>query len=270
VTNHVYTLTKSTYQAGAAMSTQRIDMRQDFTVSFDINLGTNDSGGDGAALVFHNDPRGVNAIGTTGSGLGAGGIQNGLAIEFDTYNSTAAHLNTSRMPGTDIAADHTGFLDTDGTYASTPTALPNLENGAWHTVVVTWNATTKTMSYTINGQPTGAPLTADVITAFLGGSNYAHLGFTAGTGGRSNTQSIRNLNLAATYEGQASVGDQVMLTAATGPSVTTETALNFSAKNEVSDNSKSRSYRDRVPGYWFAASDDEFLQGLWASFADWA
>ncbi|WP_395310202.1 PQQ-dependent sugar dehydrogenase [Mycobacterium sp. AMU20-3851] len=259
VTNNVYTLTKSTYQAGAAMSTQRIDMRQDFTVSFDINLGTNDSGGDGAALVFHNDPRGVNAIGTTGSGLGAGGIQNGLAIEFDTYNSTAAHLNTSRMPGTDIAADHTGFLDTDGTYASTPTALPNLENGAWHTVVVTWNATTKTMSYTINGQPTGAPLTADVITAFLGGSNYAHLGFTAGTGGRSNTQSIRNLNLAATYEGQV---------AATVTSATTESALKVTATNEVSDNSKSRSYRDRVPGYWLAASDDEFLQGLWASFAD--
>ncbi|QYL21856.1 lectin-like domain-containing protein [Mycolicibacterium diernhoferi] len=263
VANNVFTLTKSTYQAGAAMSTQRIDMRHDFTLAFDINLGTNDSGGDGAALVFHNDPRGVNAIGTTGSGLGVGGIQNGLAIEFDTYNSTTAHLNTSRMPGADIAADHTGFLDTDGTYASTPTALPNLENGAWRTVVVTWNATTQTMSYTINGQPTATPLTANIINTFLGDSNYAHIGFTAGTGGRSNTQSIRNFTLAATYEGQAPTSGPGV-----GASVAPARALKVSAMQSASERSSSRSYRDLVPGYWFTASDDEFLQGVWDSFAE--
>ena len=45
----------------------------------------------GAAIVFHNDPRGANAIGAFGSGLAVGGIQNGLAIEFDTYNSNAGN-----------------------------------------------------------------------------------------------------------------------------------------------------------------------------------
>ena len=74
------------------MSTQRIDVRKDFTVAFDVNLGANDAGADGAAIVFHNDPRGANAIGSDGSGLAVGGIQNGLAIEFDTYDSTAADL----------------------------------------------------------------------------------------------------------------------------------------------------------------------------------
>ena len=91
VANNVFTLTTAgRNQAGTAMSTGRIDVRQNFTVAFDVNLGTSDAGADGAAIVFHNDPRGANAIGAPGSGLAVGGIQNGLAIEFDTYSSSAA------------------------------------------------------------------------------------------------------------------------------------------------------------------------------------
>ena len=154
VANNVFTLTTAGDQAGTAMSTGRIDVRQNFTIAFDVNLGTSDGGADGAAFVFHNDPRGVNAIGAPGSGLAVGGIQNGLAIEFDTYNSSAANLRDSRHAcGSDIASDHTNFLGTNSAFATTPVALPNIENGAWHPVVVTWNATTQTLSYTFDGQP---------------------------------------------------------------------------------------------------------------------
>ena len=100
----VFTLTTAGDQAGTAMSTGRLDVRQNFTIAFDVNLGTSDGGADGAAFVLHNDPRGVNAIGAPGSGLAIGGIQNGLAIEFDTYNSAAANLSGAGMPGSDIAA----------------------------------------------------------------------------------------------------------------------------------------------------------------------
>ena len=185
------------------MSTGRIDVRQNFTVAFEVNLGASDGGADGAAIVFHNDPRGANAIGAVGSGLAVGGIQNGLAIEFDTYNSTAADLSGAGMPGSDIASDHTGFLGTNSAFATTPVALPNIENGAWHPVVVTWNAATQTLSYTFDGQPMGTPLTGNIATQFLGGSNFAYFGFGAGTGGLSNTQSVRNINVTATFEGQA-------------------------------------------------------------------
>ena len=106
------------------------------------------------------------------------------------------------MPGSDIAADHTGFLDTDSAFATTPVALPNIENGAWHPVVVTWNAATQTLSYTFDSQPMGTPLTSNIATQFLGGSNFAYFGFGAGTGGLSNTQSVRNINVTATFEGQ--------------------------------------------------------------------
>ena len=148
----VFTLTTAGDQAGTAMSTGRLDVRQNFTIAFDVNLGTSDGGADGAAFVLHNDPRGVNAIGAPGSGLGIGGIQNGLAIEFDTYNSSAANLRDGGiLGGSDIAADHTSFLGTNSAFATTPVALPNIENGAWHPVSVTWNATTQTLSYTIDG-----------------------------------------------------------------------------------------------------------------------
>ena len=123
--------------------------------------------------------------------MGVTGIQNGLAIEFDTYNNGAG----------DIAADHTNFRGTNSTFATTPVALPNIEDGAWHPVVVTWNATTQTLSYTFDGQAVGTPLTGNIATQFFGGSNFAYYGFGAGTGGLGNTQSVRNISVAATPEG---------------------------------------------------------------------
>ena len=165
VANNVFTLTSGgAFQAGTAMSTGRIDVRQNFTVAFEVNLGASDGGADGAAIVFHNDPRGVNAVGAYGSGFAVGGIQNGLAIEFDTYNSAAGNLSDTGMPGSDIASDHTAFFGTNSAFATTPVPLANIENGAWHPVVVTWNATTQTMSYTFDGQPMGTPLTSNIAT----------------------------------------------------------------------------------------------------------
>src|SRR5205085_1773716 len=116
---------------------------------------------------------------------------NGLAIEFDTYNSSAADLTEAGMPGSDIASDHTGFLDTDSAFATTPVPLANIENGAWHPVVVTWNATTQTMSYTLDGQPMGTPLTRNPPIHSLGRSHYAYFGCGAGSAGPSTNQSTR-------------------------------------------------------------------------------
>jgi len=194
VAGNVFTLTTAGggAQAGTAMSTGRIDVRQNFTIGFDVNLGANDAGADGAAFVLQNDPAGVNAIGSAGGGLGAYGLQKGLGIEFDTYNGGTA--------SGDIAADHTNFFDTDDAFATTPVALPNLEDGAWHPVVVSWNAATQTLSYTIDGQSRGT-LTGNIATQYLGGSNFAYFGFGAGTGGLTNTQSVRNVTATATFEG---------------------------------------------------------------------
>ena len=188
-------------QVGTAMSSQRIDVSRDFTVAFEMYLGADDFGADGAALVFHNDPRGAGAIGSTGGGLGVGGIADGLAIEFDTYANIP---DNPGQPNADIVADHTSFLDTNGTFGTAAVALPNVENGAWHAVAVFWNAAARTLSYTVDNRSAGS-LTADLVSEFFGGSQFVHFGFGAATGGLSNTQSVRNVSTSATFESPAPV-----------------------------------------------------------------
>ena len=53
-------------QSGNAFTYNKIDFSKDFKLKFDANLGSFDnSGADGIAMVFHNDPRGVSAFGKT-------------------------------------------------------------------------------------------------------------------------------------------------------------------------------------------------------------
>jgi hypothetical protein len=142
----------------------------------------------------------VAAVGGAGGGLGVGGIRNGLAIEFDTY----ANLVNNPQPNADIVADHTSFVGTDSAFGTTAVALPNIENGAWHSVVVSWNAAAQTLSYTFDNQSAGT-LTADIVSTFFGGSKFVYFGFGAATGGLSNTQSVRNVSTNATFESKAAL-----------------------------------------------------------------
>ena len=185
------------------MSTGRLDVRQNFTIAFDVNLGTSDGGADGAAFVLHNDPRGVNAIGAPGSGLADRRYPERARDRVRHLQQQRREPSRRRHPsGSDIATDHTNFLGTNSAFATTPVALPNIENGAWHPVSVTWNATTQTLSYNIDGGQQEGTLPSTIATQFLGGSNFAYFGFGAGTGGLSNTQSVRNISVSATFEGQ--------------------------------------------------------------------
>ena len=107
VAGNVFTLTTagSPNQAGTAMWTEApFDNTKNSPWPSDGNLGSSDAGADGAAIVYHNDARGVNAIGAPGSDLGISGIANGLAIEFDTFG--------------EIASDHTNFRAATGGFAT--------------------------------------------------------------------------------------------------------------------------------------------------------
>ncbi len=179
------------------MSAGRIDLRQDFNISFDVFLGASDAGADGLGFVLHNSPDGANAIGAVGGGLSFMGIQDGLAIEFDTWNNPSEKIISG---GDDIVNDHTGFVDTDGSFGSTPFDLGNIEDGQWHSIEVSWDASTQTLSYTFDGQQAGV-LTGDIVAQYLGGSDFAHFGFTAATGAATNEQKVRVSEIDATFEG---------------------------------------------------------------------
>ena len=187
-------------QYGSAMSKHTVSLLKDFTIDAEFYLGIKDStGADGMAFVLHNDSRGSSAIGNgEGSTLGAmanggtPGIANGLSFEFDTYKSSSG--------SDDPADDHTQIRDTDKRFndtsgaLTTVTALNNLEDGAWHTFHLDWDATTSTLSYLIDGSTMIGFTDSTIVADYFAGSSQVYFGFTAATGGKNNVQSIRNVS----------------------------------------------------------------------------
>ena len=192
----------ATWKNGGVMSEERIDVTYDFTITIDVFLGSKDKGADGLSFILHDDPRGKAALGAIGGGMGAAGIQNGLAIEFDTWNNVAV--------GGDMPADHTGFhLDTDAIGNArlvTPALnLGNIEDGKWHNAKITWDASSHTLSYTFDGRPAGS-LTAQIDEDYFRNSQFVHFGATAATGGSSNLHMVRFVSVDAVFEGSTDTG----------------------------------------------------------------
>jgi hypothetical protein len=201
-TSHVYgsnvyiLTTDATGQTGSVMSDKRIDLTHDFDLSFNLQIGAKALAGDGMAFVLHNDPFGNDALGTGGGGLGAAGLLNGLAIQFDTWQNVAQG---------DIAGAHTDIATTDqrqSVYRLTDqVSLNDLADGNDHNVHVTWDAATLTLAYTYDGtQVAKLQLTSQQFAAYFGGSNFVYLGFTGATGGSSDLHQIELKSLNATFE----------------------------------------------------------------------
>ncbi|MBL9114390.1 MAG: HYR domain-containing protein [Verrucomicrobiaceae bacterium] len=83
----VVTLTpNAANQRGAIWLMDAVGSTQDFNVVADVNLGTADAGGEGIAFVVQRG--GISTLGSTGSGLGALGINPALVIKIDTRYDT--------------------------------------------------------------------------------------------------------------------------------------------------------------------------------------
>ncbi len=184
-------------QSGAIQSFALLNMEEDFTYTAEVYLGNNDGGADGMAFVLHNDPAGKDAVGGSGVGLGANGIQNGIYIELDTYD------NSPDGADGDMASDHLQIRDSDGDLFSasgavtSSVAVTNLEDGNWHTLKVVWNAAAEQMDVSLDGTQVLSHTFTDIENNYFGGTRQVHFGYTASTGGLNNDQRVRNI----TYEG---------------------------------------------------------------------
>ena len=185
ITNNEFILTSDNQtQSGNAFTHNKIDFSKDFKLKFDAKLGNFDNAGaDGIAMVFHNDPRGVSAIGQNGKYIGAGNIRNGLVLEIDTYYNSDVDETSS---------DHTSIWRTENINdkISSDISFSNLENGVWHTVEINWNVYTQTLTYTLDGYFAGK-VVGDLANKYFGGSKSVYYGYTASTGYYFNTQKIR-------------------------------------------------------------------------------
>lgn len=191
-----------------------LNFSSSFSYDFTVNLGSSDGGADGMAFVIQNDPSGLCVCGTAGGSLGAGGITNSLIIEIDTYLNTEDR--DDGMAGTACSGgaepDHldiwlNGVVNPAGTCPSPagariiPAAVPllsggsnyNIENGLDHTLRISWNAGSNTITASIMNLGTTVTYgtvshSFNPMTVF--GTNTPYYGFTASTGGLSNDQSF--------------------------------------------------------------------------------
>ena len=174
-------------QTGCAWSGSQIDFATNFTLTLDYYFGNNINGADGNTFTFQ--PSASTACGTNGGQLGAGGLVNALAIEFDTYdNDNPAHVY-------DMSCDHIA-IEIDGDHQNAaPAAGPvcaktnmgNIDDGGLYEVTIDWNATTMTLEVFFDGV-SRLTYTNDIVNNVFGGQSLVYWGATSATGGLNNQQ----------------------------------------------------------------------------------
>ena len=177
-------------QIGCMWNTTQINMASSFDYTYSVNMGTNDgNGADGMTFVLQNNPAGLSACGNSGYQLAAGPLSNTFIIEFDTFN------NNNGTYTSDIAADHIA-IDVNGNM-NAPVAGPvqasalnaNIEDGANHTVRITWNPGTTVFDIYFDGS-LRLTYTNNIIANVFGGNPNVYWGFTSSTGLYTNTQTL--------------------------------------------------------------------------------
>jgi hypothetical protein len=196
ITSNEATLTQAIgSQGGSIWSNQKIDLSKDFTISTELNFGTNDgSGADGIAFVLQ--PLSSD-LGGSGGGLGYQGISPSLGVEFDTwYNSgvdplTEDHIAIIKNGHPESITAHSEFIPA--------IALPNIEDGLWHNAVFEWNATTKKLKLTFD-TIVRFDTSIDIVNSIFSGNPIVYWGFTAATGAAVNIQKVKLKNYCVTLE----------------------------------------------------------------------
>jgi hypothetical protein len=173
----------SNSQVGCAWYQNTLDFNQNFDHTLDVYCGNNDGGADGMTFTFHNDPQGTTECGNDGQYLGAGGIQNAVVIEVDTWDNGGSQ---------DIADDHVAIWTSAsgegspiaGPIAARASAPLNIEDGNVHTMRIVWNAGTNTMDVYFDGA-LRLTVVNDFVTNVFQTSNV-FWGSTGSTGGAAN------------------------------------------------------------------------------------
>ena len=170
-------LTKAlTNQGGTAFQTSSTVDADNVSIEFQF-YASGGSGADGLSVTALDTTRMTGFVGSTGGGIGYGGLP-GWSVEVDTYYNAVD-------PTT---ADHVSVhMDGD---SNTPVAwatLPEMEDGKWHTMSVTVSGTW--MTVTIDG-------TAYLDQTISQLSNFpAYVGFTAATGSLTNSHLVDALQV---------------------------------------------------------------------------
>ena len=255
-------------QNGSIWSKEKLNLTRDFDISAYLYLGNSlDKAADGITFTLQNDYR-MNTLderlvlGDSGMGLGAysnknGGqyVRNALSIEFDTYFNNGSTNRMDREIGENGKRGHIAVVtpksnnnNYTGEHSSVILAPEYLSNGQWRNVEFHWEASTQTISFSLEGVGSSSYKIPNIQTQF--GSNDVYWGFTASTGGFNaenliaiselpqkyiNEATITNktTNIGPNTKIEASKGDVLELETIISTSPFTETGLNDSTYIEV-------------------------------------
>ena len=179
---------------GSIWYPDKIDLRNSFDLVMEMSFGCEDIlGADG--VVFGLQPISA-SVGTSGEGLGIGGISPALAVEFDTYQNIATTGQVDRL---DPVFDHIAIMANGASthagannLAGPVPALDgggNIENCGSFPLRVTWDAELQTLQVYFNCE-LRLTYTGDVINGIFKGDPFVYYGFAAATGGLTNTQEV--------------------------------------------------------------------------------
>ncbi len=184
-----YTLTTDRQtQSGSLWNENKIDLSKSFDFKFNVYLGcTDENGADGIAFVLQ--PISTK-VGTTGEGLGYAGITPSVGIAIDTWqnsnNNDPVYDNISILKNGNVVHSATDDL-----------ALPlpvlvsegNIEDCAFHTLRIIWNAQTKLLNTQIDGADR-VQASVDLVKDIFQNDPMVFWGFTGATGGSTNVQKV--------------------------------------------------------------------------------
>jgi glucose/arabinose dehydrogenase len=195
VTGNVLRLTPSDNdQVGAAWFTTPQTVGAGFSTTFTFRISAQDAGGaDGFAFVIQNSA--VNAIGEGGCQIGYDPIPNSVAVEFDTYQSTACGAGAVNDVNDNHISIHTRGVQPNSAQESASigaaTTLPDMSDGAVHTVKIDYFP--GEMDVYLDDMTTPRITAGIVLDGMLSlNTGKAWVGFTAATGGAAERHDIRS------------------------------------------------------------------------------
>jgi len=182
--------TNAGFQVGSVWYADQVDLSQPLDLQFLINLGSSDQGADGICFVLQTV--GVDALGDAGGGLGFLGTDflPSFAIEFDTYQNG----DYGDPVGDHIAMVSNGNVDhTAGTAIAGPVQADafngNIEDGEDHQGRVTWDPVDQVVRVYFDCELRLEGI-VNLVDDIFEGQNQVFFGFTAGTGGQVNVQTV--------------------------------------------------------------------------------
>jgi VCBS repeat-containing protein len=191
-------------QAGGAIW-HLIDISKDFSLHARLFFGdgvfnpSNSGSGPGITFTLQNEE--ANAIGSPGSNLGidASALGDAVGVKFDTY---------SNPEFSEPAASFAQFFangDVETTLAANPDQLPigTVDDGSWHDLVVSWDAASHNLTYTLDGTITDT-VQRDLSNTDFGGATQVYAGF---TGAVYPTYSLEQVEVVSVANGTQAEGD---------------------------------------------------------------